>query len=219
MDSDSDTLLSSLASMDYLRREIAKFERLIAERTARVLPAATSPKAAGRRPLLRVSSAANPSSPVATVPSTSPDRGGGASALRADSRVRLSERPKVIAHFQKPRGSDRGREDEQSTGGHAEERTFWRSSPVERDARRRVLSSGSITVTSAYEPFWPDLRTMRNILIETRLISCFSCGPAWPKRLVRSYGMQGNSRPRAKSSPCSRLGSAVRIRPNGIGPN
>ena len=110
--------------MDYLRREIAKFERLIAEKTARVPQSATSPRTAGRRPPSRVSSAAISSSPAVAVPSTSPDRGGGASALRADSRVRLSERPKVTAHFQELRGSDRGREDEQSSGGHAEERTF-----------------------------------------------------------------------------------------------
>ena len=83
-----------------------------------------SPKAAGRQPPSRVSSAGNPSSPAATVRSTSPDRGRGANALRTDSRVLLSERPKGTAHFQEPRGSDRGREDEQSSGGHAEERSF-----------------------------------------------------------------------------------------------
>ena len=33
MDSDSDVPLSDLASMDYLRREIVTFERLIAEKT------------------------------------------------------------------------------------------------------------------------------------------------------------------------------------------
>ena len=45
MESGSDESLSSLASMDYWRREIAKFEGFIAEKTARVQPSATSPTA------------------------------------------------------------------------------------------------------------------------------------------------------------------------------
>ena len=74
MDSDSDAPLSSLVSMDYLRWEIAKFERLIAEKTARVSPSATSPAAAGRQLLPRASFAAVAGSTAVITLSSLPNR-------------------------------------------------------------------------------------------------------------------------------------------------
>ena len=71
MDSDSDEPLSNLASMDYLRREIAKLEKLVVEKTTRVQPSATSPAAAGRRLLPRIPTADIADSPAAATPSSS----------------------------------------------------------------------------------------------------------------------------------------------------
>ena len=70
MDSNSDEPLWNLASMDYLRREIAKLEKLVAEKIARVQPSATSPAAAGRRLLPQISVAGIADSPAAAIPSS-----------------------------------------------------------------------------------------------------------------------------------------------------
>ena len=51
MDTDSDEPLSYLDSMDYLSREIARLEKLVVEKTARVQQSVTLPAAAERRHL------------------------------------------------------------------------------------------------------------------------------------------------------------------------
>ena len=71
MDSDSDEPLSTLASMDYRRTEIAKIKKLVAMKTIRVHPSATSPAAAGRRLLPRILTTGVPDSPTAATPSSS----------------------------------------------------------------------------------------------------------------------------------------------------
>ena len=57
MDSDSDAPLSNYAGMDYLRNKITRLEKLVAEKSARVQPLASSPAAAGRRSVPRMSTA------------------------------------------------------------------------------------------------------------------------------------------------------------------
>ena len=88
MDSDSDEPLSNLASMDYLRREIAKLEKLVAEKTIRVQPSATSPAAACRRLVPRIPTAGIADSPAAATPSSSV----GPRGLRSPDRRLSSSR-------------------------------------------------------------------------------------------------------------------------------
>ena len=54
MDSDSNVPLSNYAGMSYLRKEIARLEKFVADKTARVQPSTSSPAAAGRRSIPRI---------------------------------------------------------------------------------------------------------------------------------------------------------------------
>ena len=107
MDSDSDAPFTSLASMNYLRREITKFDRLIAEKTARRPPSATSPARTGCRLLPRTPTAGIADSPVAVTPSSSRNGGGDSVAPRTDAPERSSGRSNATARLQKRRGSNR----------------------------------------------------------------------------------------------------------------
>ena len=117
MDSDSDAPLSSLASMDYLRREIAKFERFIAEKTARVPPSAASQATAGRRLLPRTPTACIADSPIAVTPSSLQNGGGDSVAPRTDAQVRSSGRSNATARSLERSGSNRGRESDEPLRG------------------------------------------------------------------------------------------------------
>ena len=88
MDSDSDETLSNLASMDYLRREIAKLEKLVAVKTVGVHPSATSPAAAGRWLLPRIPAAGIVDSPAAATSSSA----AGPRELRSPGRRLSSSR-------------------------------------------------------------------------------------------------------------------------------
>ena len=107
MDSNSDAPLSSLASMNYLRREIAKFERSIAEKTVRVLPSVTSPATVERRLLPRTPTAGIADSPVAVTPSSSPNEEGDSVAPRIDAPECSFGRSNATARVRKGRGSNR----------------------------------------------------------------------------------------------------------------
>ena len=96
--------------MDYLCRETAKCERLIAEKTARVPQSATSPATAGRRFLPRIPMADIADSLVAVTPTYSPNRGGDAVAPRTDAPEHSSGRSNAIVRLLEHRGSNRGRE-------------------------------------------------------------------------------------------------------------
>ena len=65
MDSNSGVPLSNYAEMDYLRKEIARLDKLVAEKSARVQPLASSPAAAGRRSVPRISTVGPVYSPAA----------------------------------------------------------------------------------------------------------------------------------------------------------
>ena len=122
MDSDSDVPLSNLASMDYLRIEIATLQRLVAEKTARVQPSATSQAGAGRRSVPRILTAGTVYSPAATTPSSAGGWNEGrdigrrspSSLIRAD---RTAFRPSTTALLPEARGLKRGREDDVRSRG------------------------------------------------------------------------------------------------------
>ena len=117
IDTDLDAPLSSLASMDYLRREIAKFERLIAEKTARVPPSASSPATAECRLLPRTPTAGIADSPIAVAPSHSPNGGEDSVAPRTDAPERLSGRSNATARLLERRDSVRGWESDEPLRG------------------------------------------------------------------------------------------------------
>ena len=70
MDSDSDVPLSNYAGTNYLRKEIAKLKKLVAEKTAGVQPSTTSPAAVGRRSVPRISTAGTVHPPAAETSSS-----------------------------------------------------------------------------------------------------------------------------------------------------
>ena len=84
MDFDSDVPLSNLVIMDYLRREITKFERLIAEKTAQVPPLGPSAAAAGSRLITLQAAGTVDSLADATTPWSSSNRGGPSTAPQTD---------------------------------------------------------------------------------------------------------------------------------------
>ena len=103
--------------MDDLRREIAKIERLIAEKTTRVPPSATSPATVGRMLLPRTPTAGITDSPVAVTPSSSPNRGGDSVAAQTDAPERSSGRYNATACLLERRGSNRSRESDEPLRG------------------------------------------------------------------------------------------------------
>ena len=125
MDSDLDVPLSNCAEMNYLRKEIARLEKLVVEKMARVQTSALSPAAAGHQSVPRILTASTIYSPAAATPSlaveqrevrslgrrsSSKRRASGAS--QTDVPERSSGRSETMAHKSEKRSSNRGRENE-----------------------------------------------------------------------------------------------------------
>ena len=70
MDLNSDVPLSNYAGMNYLRKEIAKLEKLVTEKGARVQPSVTSPAAVGHRSIPWILTDGTVYSPAAATPSS-----------------------------------------------------------------------------------------------------------------------------------------------------
>ena len=95
--------------MNYLRKEIAKLARLVAEKTARVQPSATSQAAGERRSVLRILTAGTVYSPAATTPSSAVELNEGrdlgqrspSSLIRAN---RAASRPSTTTLLTEARG-------------------------------------------------------------------------------------------------------------------
>ena len=127
MDSDSDVPLSNLASMDYLRREIVKLEKLVAEKTARMQPSATSPAAHARRLLPRIPMAGSVYSSATAIPSSavekrelrrlgrrsSSNREGASGAAQTDAPERSSGCSGTTARELETRTLNLGRENDE----------------------------------------------------------------------------------------------------------
>ena len=149
--------------MDYLRREIDNSERLYRrKKTALVPSSATSPVTAGRRLLLRTSTAGIADWPVAVTPSSSPNREGDSIAPRTDAPGRLSERLNAAARLLERCGSNRDRESDEPLRGrerlgpHSYEHRGGKVGESHRSARRTKPgdepSSGDHSEGSSGEP-------------------------------------------------------------------
>ena len=74
--------------MHYLLKEIARLEKLVEEKTARVQPSESSLAAAGRRSILRILTAGTAYSSAATTPSSADERQEARNLGRRSSSIR-----------------------------------------------------------------------------------------------------------------------------------
>ena len=126
MDSDSDVPLSNYAGIYYFREEIARLERLVAKKTARVRPSASSPAAAERRSVSRILTAGTVYSSAAATSSSaveqrevrslercsSSNREGASVVPQTDARERSSAGSDATARKLETRSSSRDREND-----------------------------------------------------------------------------------------------------------